>query len=326
MGVKTLAVHFLRMHVSHMDIIVVSHKRGKTWRWRMDAAHWLGAVPLAVGALAVLGLSFAAGFWASGRTGLMPTHLAERWSDEVQAQRRELAATRQRAEENTRALARRLAQLNAHVIRLDAAGERMIKVADLDAGEFRFGQSPAIGGPETEAIENAADRDPLLAALEQFEVRLSDRERQMRVLEDLLLASRLQKEVKPSGWPVAGGFISSVFGHRTDPFTGRAAFHEGVDFAGREGSDVLAVAAGVVASVGTRSGYGEFVEINHGNGYVTRYGHNQHISVRTGETVRKGQRIALMGNTGRSTGPHVHFEVLLNGAPVNPASYIHAAR
>lgn len=311
---------------SGMDIIVVSHKRGRTWKLRLDFAHLFSWAPWALASLALLSLSFTAGYWVNGQTGLLPVHLAERWGSEIKSQRAELAATRSAAEENTRAMARRLAQLNAQVMRLDAAGERMVKVADLDAGEFNFGQVPAVGGPETEDLVTAANQDPLLAALEKFETRLSDRERQLRVLEDLLMASRLQKEIKPSGWPVESGFITSLFGHRTDPFSGRGAFHEGIDFAGRQGSKVLAVASGIVTYSGDRSGYGELVEINHGNGYVTRYGHNERVLVRVGETVRKGQQLATMGNTGRSTGPHVHFEVLLNGAVVNPSQYIQAAR
>jgi len=309
-----------------MDIILVSHKRGRTWRIRLGLTQVFSWLPALAVVLALLGLGFGAGYLANGHTGLMPTSLAKSWSHEIQTQRAELAAARNAAEENTRALARRIAQLNAQMMRLDAAGERMVKVADLDADEFNFSQPPAVGGPETEVIESATAGDPLLQALDRFEAKLSDRERQLRVLEDLLLASRLQQEVRPSGWPVASGFISSLFGYRTDPFSGRAAYHEGVDFAGREGSPVLAVAAGIVSYADQRAGYGTLVEVNHGNGYVTRYGHNQRVLVKPGETVRKGQRLALMGSSGRSTGPHVHFEVLLNGSVVNPQQYIQAAR
>jgi len=310
-----------------MDIILVSHKRGKTWQLRLGWSQvhaWLPVVLVAVG---LVGLGFGIGQLTGSQTGLLPTSLAQRWNHEISLQRTELAQVRSAAEENTRALARRIAQLNAQMMRLDAAGERMVKVADLDPGEFNFQQAPAVGGPETDSMfDAAASQDPLLQALERFETRLSDRERQLRVLEDLLLAGRLQREVRPSGWPVASGFITSLFGYRTDPFTGRGAYHEGIDFAGREGSDVLSVAAGIVAFAGERSGYGQLVEINHGNGYVTRYGHNSRILVKAGDTVRKGQRLSLMGSSGRSTGPHVHFEVLLNGSVVNPQQYIQAAR
>ncbi|MDP3859379.1 MAG: M23 family metallopeptidase [Stagnimonas sp.] len=310
-----------------MDIILVSHKRGRTWRLRLGWSQVQTWLPMALLALSLIGVGFGMGHLSSGQTGLLPAPLAKRWNSEISAQRSELAQVRSAAEENTRALARRIAQLNAQMMRLNAAGERMVKVADLDPGEFNFDQPPAVGGPEGEDVfDVAANQDPLLQALERFETRLSDRERQLRVLEDLLLAGRLQREVRPSGWPVASGFISSLFGYRTDPFTGRGAYHEGMDFAGREGSEVLSVAAGIVSFAGDRSGYGTLVEINHGNGYVTRYGHNSRVLVKVGETVRKGQRVARMGSSGRSTGPHVHFEVLLNGSVVNPQQYIQAAR
>ena len=312
-----------------MDFIVVSLARGKTWKLRLDAAHsylWMPAALLVLGALAV---SFSIGYYANGRSGkgVLPEHLMTSWNAEIKSQRQDLVLARNVAEENTRALARRMAELNAQMMRLDAAGERMVKVADLDPKEFNFNRPPALGGPETEEIALALPvTDPLLQSIEKFEARLSERERQMRVLEDLLMASRMQNEVMPSGWPVLNGFISSLFGYRTDPFSGRGAFHEGIDFAGAEGSSVIAVGAGVISFAGERNGYGSVVEVNHGNGYVTRYGHNSAVLVKAGDTVRKGQRLALMGSTGRSTGPHVHFEVLLNGSPVNPSQYIQATR
>ena len=132
----------------------------------------------------------------------------------------------------------------------------------------------------------------------------------------------LHERVMPSGKPVDEGWLSSKYGKRNDPFTGKQDFHKGLDFAGKKGADVLAVGDGVVSWSGKRSGYGNLIEINHGNGYVTRYGHNQRHLVEVGDTVKKGQQVAMMGSTGRSTGPHVHFEVLHNGKRVNPAKYM----
>jgi murein DD-endopeptidase MepM/ murein hydrolase activator NlpD len=144
----------------------------------------------------------------------------------------------------------------------------------------------------------------------------------LTVLDSLLMDRSRRERVMPSGRPVGSGWLSSKFGKRTDPFTGKQEHHDGVDFAGKEGSDVVAVGDGVVSWAGKRSGYGNMVEITHGDGYVTRYGHNKEPLVEVGETVKKGQLIASMGSTGRSTGPHVHFEVLLNGKTVNPGKYI----
>ncbi len=329
--VEAIGVHdfskMFRGEKRSMDVIVVSHARGKTWKLRLDAAHsylWLPVVLVLAGALC---LSFVGGYYANAGQGLVPSPLMAKWSAEIATQRQELALAKATAEENTRALARRMAELNAQMMRLDAAGERMVKVADLDPKEFNFNRPPALGGPESLQVADALPvNDPLLQSIERFEHKLGERERQMRVLEDLLMASRMQQEVMPSGWPVLTGFVSSLFGYRTDPFSGRGAFHEGVDFAGANGSSVISVGAGVVSFAGDRSGYGNLVEINHGNGYATRYGHNSAALVKTGDTVRKGQRIALMGSSGRSTGPHVHFEVLLNGSPVNPSQYIEVAR
>lgn len=308
-----------------MDIIVVSNKRGRTWRIKLQPRNVLSWLLPATALVSVLSLVFMMGFWVRGEGGVLPSSLVSTWAKEAQAQRQELSVARERAEQDAHALARRIALLNAHVMRLDAAGQRLTEVAGLDAGEFNFQQSPPVGGPEEPAVRLKGLND-VLSSLDQFEQRLSDRERQMRVLEDLLLASRLQKQVRPSGWPVENGWISSSYGWRTDPFTGRYTMHSGVDFAARDGAHVLAVAAGIVTDVAERSGYGLMVEVNHGNGYVTRYAHNESTLVVPGQKIRKGERIAQMGSSGRSTGPHVHLEVLFNGRTVNPEEYIQAAR
>lgn len=311
-----------------MDIIVVSHTRGRTWRVKLAPGNILAWLPLALGVFAVCSLSFFTGYLSRGESSVIPSKLVGAWSKEVREQRAELAKARESAVENTQAFSRRIAQLQSHIMRLDAAGQRLTEIAGLEAGEFDFSAPPPVGGPEVPASGELLAGDPVLASLDAFERRLSDRERQMRVLEDLLLAGRLQKQVRPSGWPIENGYISSLFGLRSDPFSGRTAMHEGMDFAGPVGSEVMAVAAGIVTDAGDREheGYGKLVEINHGNGYVTRYGHNSSLAVKIGDRVIKGQTIARIGNTGRSTGPHVHFEVLLNGKVVNPERYIEAAR
>jgi murein DD-endopeptidase MepM/ murein hydrolase activator NlpD len=158
--------------------------------------------------------------------------------------------------------------------------------------------------------------------LDSLEHKVDLRDAQLAALENVILARDLNDQIHPEGRPTKGGFISSYFGDRQDPFTGHEAFHRGIDFAGSAGSEVVAVAAGVVTWAGARSGYGSMVEVNHGNGYMTRYAHNQRTLVTVGQTVTRGQAIALMGSTGRSTGPHVHFEVLKNGRQINPASFL----
>ena len=154
---------------------------------------------------------------------------------------------------------------------------------------------------------------------------MDDREQQLDILETLLANRKIEDAVFLAGRPIKKGWMSSHFGRRADPFTGRMAIHEGVDFAGKLGSDIVTVGSGVVTWSDNRYGYGRLVEINHGNGFMTRYAHNMENKVTVGDIVKKGQVIALMGSSGRSTGPHVHFEVYKHGRPVDPATYIHRA-
>jgi murein DD-endopeptidase MepM/ murein hydrolase activator NlpD len=225
-------------------------------------------------------------------------------------------------QERLDALTSRIGQMNAHVIRLDALGRRLTEMANLDKGEFNFDSEPAVGGPEG-LVEGATVAAPeLTGMLDGLTNQIRDRERQLSVLESMISTRNLSRQVVPDGRPVLQGWISSHFGYRADPFTGRNAYHAGIDFAGPAGSQVVAVASGVVTYSNDRFGYGRTVEINHGNGYVTRYGHNQKVLVQVGDTVQKGQPIALIGSTGRSTGPHLHFEVLKQGRAVDPMTFV----
>ncbi|WP_348673621.1 peptidoglycan DD-metalloendopeptidase family protein [uncultured Abyssibacter sp.] len=308
-----------------MELIVIDNRLGRSRRWQFDPrSPWIIVV-----AVATVGLFIAAGIGIGRLTAPvataqveLPDDVTAEWQAAIDENRQEVADTRQYLQENTQALARKVALLQADMMRLNAAGQRLIEVADLDEGEFAFDAVPAVGGPELDVEGELPALEDVNDTLGELDRQIADREREMRVLEDLILASRLQSEAHPEGRPILSGWISSLFGTRTDPFTGRRAQHYGMDFAGREGSEVVAVASGVVTWAGRRHGYGMLVEINHGNGYVTRYGHNQKHEVKVGDRVAKGEVIALMGNTGRSTGPHVHFEVLRNGRVVNPAKYI----
>ena len=146
---------------------------------------------------------------------------------------------------------------------------------------------------------------------------------QLTALESLMLGLNIERESELAGRPIGKGWLSSYYGVRKDPFTGRPSMHKGIDFAGKEGEDVVATGAGVVTWSGDRYGYGKLVEIDHGNGLRTRYGHNAELTVTVGDVVTKGQGIALVGNTGRSTGAHVHYEVLKNGQQVDPLPFIY---
>jgi murein DD-endopeptidase MepM/ murein hydrolase activator NlpD len=208
------------------------------------------------------------------------------------------------------------------MIRLDALGKRLTEMANIDSHEFDFDSTPPTGGPEADGEGVTAQIPDITAKLNDLEQKVALRGSQLSALENVILDRDLKKQTHPEGRPVASGFISSYFGEREDPFSGEEAYHKGVDFAGTAGANVMAVAAGVVTWAGDRTGYGNLVEINHGDGYVTRYAHCQKTLVSVGQTVKRGDPIALMGSTGRSTGPHVHFEVVRNGRQVNPLSFV----
>jgi murein DD-endopeptidase MepM/ murein hydrolase activator NlpD len=264
------------------------------------------------------------GYMLADRLGsAQPLAEVEQAQQDVTAQRAELAELRDRAQEQLDALAIRMGELNARAIRLDALGGRLTEMAELDNGEFDFDSEPAVGGPlEPAAVPDDGQLADFLLEMKTMDKALHDQEQQLSILEGLLMTRKLNERLSPKGRPVKGGYLSSYFGQRTDPFTGKAATHRGVDFAGKRGSDVLVVAAGVVTYSGPRSGYGNMVEVNHGNGYVTRYAHNDENLVAPGDSVQPGQKIALMGSTGRATGPNLHFEVRYRGQAVDPVRFI----
>lgn len=302
-----------------MNVVIFGRSFGKLRQIEFTGA---GAATILVTAvLVVCSAAFAGGYWYSSLQGSgMSQRQAERLVAELEEQRQAIAATRQEAEDTLDALAMRIGQMNARVIRLDALGRRLTSMADLDDGEFDFDAEPALGGPEEPYGGSAMPE--VLVAMEGLAYRLDSREAQLGALESVLLNQKLVDRVRPQGRPLETGWISSYFGRRTDPFTGKPANHKGIDFAGKSGSDVLAVADGVVTWSDQRFGYGQLVEINHGNGYSTRYAHNSENLVVVGDEVKKGQPVARMGDTGRATGPNLHFEVLKDGHQVNPVNFI----
>jgi len=303
-----------------MNLILFSQREGRARQLNLAHPVTLGVVGVLV--LGILGTAFALGMKLGQRSGaLLGQGDSAQWSQVLGDQRRQIAELRSQLQERVDAMAMRLGQVNAHVIRLDALGKRLTDMANIDPREFDFDSEPPTGGPETDDGVSAEIPD-LTNMLESLERKVDLRDAQLAALENVILARDLNQQIRPEGRPTRGGFISSYFGDRQDPFTGHEAFHRGIDFAGAAGSEVVAVAAGVVTWAGARSGYGSLVEINHGNGYVTRYGHNQRAIVSVGQTVTRGEAVALMGSTGRSTGPHVHFEVLKNGRQINPASFL----
>lgn len=291
----------------------------------VDTGCWL-RVAAGVGLVAlVAGGSAGAGFWYGQQRTLAAaagTQVAAALSASVAQERAELAATREESLSTLDAFGLRLGQLQAEVQRLNALGERLVQKADLSAEEFDFESPPPLGGPAEPAQAAPSTAAELTEEMDRLFSELRDRDRKLALIEQLIMERDLSAEILPAGTPVLAGYITSRFGKRKDPITGRSTFHQGVDFAGKVGSDVLAVADGLVTASETQNGYGRTVEIRHGNGLVTRYAHNQKLLVEAGDIVKQGQVIAKLGSSGRSTGPHLHFEVLMDGKQVNPMHYV----
>jgi len=276
-----------------------------------------------IGAAAGLGYTLAS---RSVTVAESPAVEKNHWQLALSEQKLELVQARDAAQNDLNALAVRLGGMQAQMLRVEALGQRLTEMAKLGKSEFDFDQTPAQGGPAEPVVGETLSSLDFIQALNEMEVQIDDRARQLEVIEQVLSSRKLNNAVSPAGRPVAKGWLSSYYGKRSDPFNGRQAMHKGVDFAGKLGSNVVATAEGVVTWAGKRYGYGQLVEINHGNGYSTRYGHCQKILVAVGEKVEPGRKIALMGSSGRSTGPHVHYEVLKNGRQVDPTRYVRVSR
>ena len=296
-----------------INIILFTNKGGRLLNFSFSPLRAMALLGVGMALLCVL--AFYGGLQL-GQEG------AAHWQRLVQEQQMQIDAARKSARANLDALTLRLGRMQAQMLRLNALGNQLVEQASLDRDEFDFNNPPALGGPQDTASLQSIDVPDFLSMLDELDTQMQDREQKLSVLDTLLMDQSLHKRVMPSGSPVRNGFISSRYGKRTDPFTGKKEFHKGVDFAGKAGSKVLSVADGVVSWAGQRAGYGNLVEIRHGDGYVTRYGHNKKLLVTVGDTVKKGQPIAVLGSTGRSTGPHVHFEVVHNDKQVNPSKYI----
>ena len=280
---------------------------------------------LALSTLALLSASFGLGYGTARVRGFVPgDERIAQLQQQIADQQTSVARARDAAQGEVDALAIRVGDLNAHVIRLNALGSQLAGMAKLDDGEFDFSTRPALGGPDEPAV-GSIEIPGLMVDLDDLGVRLDQQQRQLSMLANLLVDRKLSEEVRPRGRPVKAGYISSSVGRRTDRFTGEPRYHRGIDFAAKMGAEIVAVATGVVTWSGPRQGYGRMVEITHGNGYVTRYAHNAQNLVVVGDHVQQGDTIALMGATGRATGPNLHFEVWHDGQPVDPGRFIRKA-
>lgn len=245
-------------------------------------------------------------------------------SDDLANEQATLQSTKKQIHQELALMTRRVAASQARLTQLELAAKQLSATAGVSDGALSFQPIKAVGGPivSEEEADLAAEALDVYYQIESLEQQLDSRSRQFQALRNLLIHDSWKAEAQPKGRPVTSGYASSSFGVRKDPFTGKKSTHKGMDFAARRGTDIVTVADGVVTWSGRRSGYGLLVEIAHGNGYVTRYAHNQENLVQVGDEVAAGQVVALVGSSGRSTGPHLHFEVWHKGKVVNPSKYV----
>jgi murein DD-endopeptidase MepM/ murein hydrolase activator NlpD len=235
--------------------------------------------------------------------------------------RDEVARNERFVRDNVSALARRIGEMQAQLMRLDALGERIAKIAGIRPEEFNFKELPGRGGPAP-VDGRAMSIDELNTEMQRISNGVANRQDYMDVIQSELMAAQVRRALLPQNTPLSEGFVGSGYGMRTDPFTGQLTMHAGVDFAAPTGTPIYAAAGGVVVSAEQHQFFGNAVEIDHGNDLSTLYAHASKLLVKVGDIVKRGQKIAEVGSTGRSTGPHLHFEVHVKGVPQNPSKFL----
>lgn len=300
-----------------MQVIIISSNNKTHKHWHLTKAKLMVLMTLLASLISISSYSFAN--WVKNKpVTLNPTstipHVS---SNQTPSEPTEITASQQDAIDNF--YAKQLGGLQAETIRLRMLSQRLAEIAGFDTAEFSLDEHPAQGGLDDDgSILSSAALD---SGIKQLSLDLESQGDTLAALEQYLITKDNIAAGIPDGKPV-DGWVSSFYGYRVDPFNGKKTFHSGLDIAAKAGSPVTTVADGIVSWVGNRGGYGGLVEVDHGNGYVTRYAHNKTITVKKGERVNKGEVVALTGSTGRSTGPHVHFEVLRDGQHINPYNFI----
>ena len=305
-----------------MQVILISSRLAKARSMTLSLRHGLASAILGVALVA--GLT-AALYWLSLRYAAeLKIPLVHELV--LAAQKNETERSREFMQQNLNAMAVKIGEMQAQLTRLDALGERLSSMAGIRPQEFRFSEAPGLGGAQSTTMP------PQNLTLTQFNEKVAMLSRQMEsrtdmlgLLEAQMFEQAVKKKAMPTMLPVAAPFNASGFGYRIDPFSGQQAMHEGVDFITDTGTPVVAAAGGVVQFAGFHPQYGNMIDIDHGNELVTRYAHLSKVLAREGDVLQRGRRIADSGNTGRSTGPHLHFEVRFRGTPQNPSRFLLAA-
>jgi len=306
-----------------VQIIVIPDRLAKARTLNFSTRHLVASMLLAL--LLLLGMT-ASLYWLTIRFATdIRIPLVQQLV--LAAQQGEAERARQFVQQNLNAMAVKLGEMQAQLARLDALGERLTSLAGIRPQEFRFTEAPGLGGAQPTALP------PQNLSLAEFGEKLSVMSRNMEnrtdmlgVLEAQLFELAVKKKLLPTMLPVSAPFNASGFGMRIDPFTGQHAMHEGIDFLAEAGSPIVAAAGGVVIFAGFHPQYGNVVDVDHGNDLVTRYAHASKLHVKEGDIVQRGRKLADVGSTGRSTGPHLHFEVRFKGAAQNPARFVLASQ
>ena len=304
-----------------MNIIVVS---GATARARTITLDWRH---FSIGSFALLGLFVAFTLLFNFITLRYAAQTQNPWLQAIVLadQRQEALRTQELVQGHLNAMAIRLGELQAQMMRLDGLGERLARIAGLKPQELpslQPGTTPGRGGAESTLPSRPLTVPEFTDLLERLSRQVDERSDQLGVLEALLVQTSANRKFLPTLAPIIDGWFTSNFGYRIDPFTGQNSFHEGVDFQADVGTPIVAAASGTVVAAEVHPQYGKMIEIDHGNGLVSRYAHASQLLVKPGDLVVRGQKLGAVGSTGRSTGPHLHFEVRLNGVPQNPARFL----
>jgi len=219
--------------------------------------------------------------------------------------------------------ARSLGQIQARMARLDDLGSKLVDVASLDKSEFDFDLDPAFGGARMQQLDAYISEAGIQGSIQALNGRVDQLGSKLTAAEYVMQSKRTKHDALPHVWPTRGGWVSSGFGPRIDPFTGKPSRHYGVDIANRAGAPILAASRGIVSFAGKMVDFGYVVDIEHGYGYKTRYAHMRSVAVKVGDVVQTSQMIGHIGSTGHSTGPHLHYEVRYHGKLINPQPFLH---
>lgn len=310
-----------------MHIILVSDRLATARTFTLTGKHLVLLVSALI--FVVLALSSMFSYWTVRHAAEVRLPFLQELLRTVSLE--ETGKTQELVRDSLATMAARLGEMQGQLMQLDSLGERLAGLAGVKPAEMRSVQpktgdarSGGRGGPLV--IPDHLTQKDLQRALDELARQVETRSDTLGALEDRMLEERIRKSLLPTSAPVASDVRASGFGWRSDPFTGQTAMHEGIDFIAEPGTPILSAASGIVKNVERHPQYGNMVEIDHGNDLITRYAHASRVDVREGEFIKRGQRIAAVGSTGRSTGPHLHFEVRIGGAAQNPGRFLEQSR